>query len=152
MRERRRRQKMRRGLTACLLFGLILWTSTAYGESTKGALSAFGLIGRWSADCSKDPSADVVVASPFLGTPTFKLGRDAPLQITEAKRVTEGKILLVLDDDRFKGWRVVFRKEGSKIQIYETSRVAGEMQSLIQNGMMGRMPAPVLEKCLLHYA
>lgn len=59
---------------ALLLPGVVLlvaagMASDSWAESTAEALKAFGLIGTWSADCSKDPTS----GDPQIGRTTYKI-------------------------------------------------------------------------------
>jgi hypothetical protein len=154
-------------LLACLI------GTSAFAETTKDAIKEFGLVGSWSEDCSvnitKATGLRYTFEAPFFGAPRLVLTSSdgkgvsvAIMQIVEAVRVTEDKIRIVSDivdikpssgekpnaSDFIKGMEVVYRKEASKIRLFETRPVAGQTQLIVRNGMMGNIPTPFFEKCL----
>jgi hypothetical protein len=95
----------------------------ARAESTGDALRAFGLVGTWSEDCSADGERSIFVA-PLIGTPRIDGGvtggKDKPVEIRSAARVTEDKIKIALPvpDQQNVLVEIVFVKIGNKIRVW----------------------------------
>jgi hypothetical protein len=170
----------RRGFLAAallLIFSAAPLVPSAAAESTGDAMSAFGLIGTWSADCAKGPLSGVVrltYSLPLIGSPKIIATVGFPavgvttseFEIRSAVRVTEEKIkytsvrvsssnantkLTTEIDDRPR--ETVLMKNGGKIRVSD-SRTADGSEIFVQDGLwkeqvQGRAPATsLLEKCL----
>ncbi len=118
-----------RTLLAAIVITNLLSGSSAIAESTKEAMSAFGMLGTWSLDCAR-PSR-VVYATPLFGAPTITSvanGKEGGLsEVQEAFRVTAEKIKLQLIIRKAPGaldwmpqpgeiWEAVYEKSGNKFR------------------------------------
>jgi hypothetical protein len=131
---------MRRFIAALFVSGMV--SAPALGGDARSALREFGLLGKWSPDCSIELSrpraSRVTFAAPIAAaaTATIQENRDgifvtAVNEITEAEMVAGGKIRIafhpvsiVQSDGKatsnphaYDNFSLVFQKAGKKIQL-----------------------------------
>ena len=143
----------------CVGVALALSTSVC-AASVRSVINDFGLAGTWSENCSRGigmpGGGRLTFAAPLFGAATLitdvpeLVGQtSATFQITNAIKVTDDKIMLVLTWGPFKGMRMVFQKAHGKLRLYELYRKPDSNDMQIMNGMApGNRPQPFLERCL----
>lgn len=154
-----------------------LWLAMAgngvSAESAKDALEVFGLVGTWSADCSKDLTKEAgsrkIYDVPAVGAPGFSeiirlnTGVTSKFkgEIQEATRITEDKIRLIYKGSEitfsngakpgaseFDPVQTILEKVGQKVRVLDWRHADGS-QTLIENGMISaKYPVLLIEKCL----
>jgi hypothetical protein len=146
-------------IVTCLAVVLAICPS-ARAESVRSVLNGFGLVGTWLENCARDIASGAngerwTFSAPYFGKSEFVLHKRQPdgrqsvaMEITEARRVTEDKVMIVLNMDEVKGVRMVFQKVAQKIRLFEVFPIAGSTQTQVQNGMVGNYREPFLERCM----
>jgi len=142
--------------------------TTADAAAAGAAISAFGLVGTWSADCSKDVSdgpGRVTFALPASGAPTIvsenRLLR-THLTILSAERIGDNQLHLRAAATRVDvaanaratasaGQELdqIIEKTGDTYRIQQSQRVGGD--TLVKDGMLvlakPPIPSPLMAKC-----
>jgi hypothetical protein len=140
-------------------------------ESTSDVLRAFGLVGTWSLDCSKDPTKEaasrVVYKTSLAGAATydsiirFPNGQTvvSKNEIQQAVIIGEDKIKIIIrpltitpsagiaSPIFFKIQEIITEKIGSKMHVLSNHFVDGT-GTIIENGKLPNgTPTPLVEKC-----
>jgi hypothetical protein len=142
-------------LLAALMMSLLTPSSPAAAETTAAALTAFGLTGTWSDDCTKDPAkegARLTYSPPGTGTPSYRFvlfdkdGNKITVSsdILSAARLPQGKLKTVTVKTGIDGnatgtlqpWErvpveTVIVKIGAKIQSVQSRQVNGGRRFIV---------------------
>jgi hypothetical protein len=149
----------------------------ASADDAGSAIRDFGLVGTWSADCSKDLKKEIAQRTTFvvpsIGKPTIEVVLHASLgifgdtntrtsEIQSATRITEDKLEYVSVTIKSehsnpaatnpaslaKPFRVLMQKKGAHMQVLESGDV--DQPLVAQNGIFLRngLPTPETERCL----
>jgi hypothetical protein len=133
-------------IVACVILVCLSGGRAVGEESTVQAITSFGLIGSWSVDCSKEPTATCSLekgcgarttyeVSPS-GSPVMKYTvgeiagqpRTSEFSIEQATPIADDRIRMVLIQRTGRGsvfpwrWEVVMLKEGNKFRTYSANR------------------------------
>jgi hypothetical protein len=161
-------------LAAALVMTLL---APASAETTAAAMTAFGLTGTWSEDCTNDPAkegARLTYSPPGIGTPSYRFvlfdknGNQitTSADILSATRLPQGKIKTVTVKTGTNGnaaaalesvpVETVIVKIGPKIQSVQSRQVNGGRRFIVDGQIVAEnsrgelqtiKPAPLLEKC-----
>ncbi len=143
--------------------------SSADAAAAGAAVSAFGLVGTWSPDCSKDVSegaSRVTFTVPASGAPTIVSDNRIirmHFTILGAKRIGDNQLHLVIDTthidvaanvvktDATAGQELdqLIEKTGDRYRVTQSQRVGGDV--LIKDGMLIQarppIPSPLMARC-----
>ena len=142
-------------LPAALMLALLASTSPAAAEATAAAMTAFGLTGTWSEDCTKDPAkegARLTYSPPGTRTPSYRFvmfdkdGNKITVSsdILSAARLPQGKLKTVTVKTGINGnatgalqpWErvpveTIIVKVGPKIQSVQSRQVNGGRRFIV---------------------
>src|SRR6266436_4009810 len=149
----------------------------APAETTAAAMTAFGLTGTWSDDCTKDPAKDgarLTYSPPGIGTPSYRFvlfdkdGNKITVSsdILSAARLPQGKLKTVTVKTGTNGnalqpgervpIETIIVKIGPKIQSVQSRQVNGGRRFIVDGQIVAEnargelqtiKPAPLLERC-----
>lgn len=144
-------------------------TATVFAESPKDALRGIGLVGTYSADCSKDLSRGApgwfTYSAPMFGDPTTVTVTPyytVHYLVESAQRATATKIMLRLKITNIENtadiqmsqkvgdeYDTVIERLGDHMRLEQSAVVGGPL--LVRDGALTQGPktaTPLLEKCM----